>query len=56
MIPFLTEVLELAAAGLLLAGAMPFLKNSEVFRIANFSMNSKNVGDRFFGETKGDTQ
>ncbi|SMC72748.1 hypothetical protein SAMN06295998_10472 [Primorskyibacter flagellatus] len=27
MIPFLTEVLELLVAGLLLAGSLPFLKN-----------------------------
>ena len=31
MIPFLTEVLELVAAGLLLAGALPFLKSSKYF-------------------------
>ncbi|WP_299848588.1 hypothetical protein [uncultured Roseovarius sp.] len=28
MIPFLTEIAELAAAAMLFAGAMPFLKNS----------------------------
>ncbi|MFT4707629.1 MAG: hypothetical protein ACI9PU_001471 [Ascidiaceihabitans sp.] len=40
MIPFLTEILELAGAGLLLAGAMPFLKNPKVLTKRSLSVSA----------------
>ncbi|MDG1471654.1 MAG: hypothetical protein P8Q26_08855 [Ascidiaceihabitans sp.] len=48
MIPFLTEVLELAAAGLLLAGAVPLFKKTQIEKLpdalsSNFSIKTMGV-------------
>ncbi len=56
MIPFLTEVLEVVAAGLLLAGAVPLFKNAYLLGTTNsvvFQRVSPKVGKKTSHSVRG---